>query len=252
MGEDEDDDEEEDEDEDAAEESGAEEGAEDDEEEEDEEEDNEEYLKFFKNFGKFIKLGVAEDRSNQARLAKLLRFPSTHDPEGLTSLEAYVERMKDDQKAIYYISGDDTNSLQKHPTIEKLSAKGYEVSLLTDPLDEHAMQGLAEFQSHKISDTSRATLKLDESDMDKKKQTAIEDLYKPLTTWYKDLLGDSIDKVVISKRLKTSVGAVVAGDYGWTPNMEKIMSAQVFTNMDNMGYMKSRKTFELNPNHPVV
>merc|ERR1712048_1433075 len=215
-------------------------------------EDNEDYLKFFKNFGKFIKLGVAEDRSNQARLAKLLRFPSTNDPEGLTSLEAYVERMKDDQKAIYYIAGDDVSSLQKHPTIEKLSAKGYEVFLLTDPLDEHAMQGLAEFQSHKISDTSRATLKLDESDMDKKKQTAIEDLYKPLTTWYKDLLGDSIDKVVISKRLETSVGAVVAGDYGWTANMEKIMSAQVFTNMDNMGYMKSRKTFELNPNHPVV
>merc|ERR1712025_1060255 len=103
----------EDEDEDAAEESGAEEGAEGDEEEEeaDEEEDNEEYLKFFKNFGKFIKLGVAEDRSNQARLAKLLRFPSTHNPEGVTSLEAYVDRMADDQKAIYYIAGDDVSTL---------------------------------------------------------------------------------------------------------------------------------------------
>lgn len=80
----------------------------------------------------------------------------------------------------------------------------------------------------------------------------MEELYKPLTTWYKDLLGDAIDKVVISKRLETTVGAVVAGDYGWTANMEKIMASQVFTNMDSMGYMKSRKTFELNPSHPVV
>jgi heat shock protein beta len=185
-------------------------------------------------------------------LAKLLRFPSTNNAEGVTSLEAYVDRMKDDQKAIYYISGEDVSVLSVHPTIEKLKARGYEVFLLTDPLDEHAMQALGEFQSHKISDTSRATLKMDESEMDKKRQKAIELMYKPLLNWYKDLLGAQVEKVVISKRLENTVGAVVAGDYGWTANMERIMESQVFSNKDSMGYMKSRKTFELNPNHPVV
>jgi heat shock protein beta len=223
-----------------------------DEDEEEVAEDNEDYLDFFKNFGKFIKLGVAEDRSNQARLAKLLRFPSTHNADGVTGLEAYVERMKDDQPAIYYIAGDNIDALQKHPTIEKLKKLGYEVFLLTDPLDEHCLQSLAEFQSHKITDTSRATLQLDETDMDKKRQKAVEDMYKPLATWYKDVLGAEVEKVVISKRLVDSIGAVVAGDYGWTANMERIMTSQVFTNTDNMGYMKARKTFELNPAHPVV
>eukprot|EP00301_Raphidiophrys_heterophryoidea_P027998 c9934_g1_i1.p1 GENE.c9934_g1_i1~~c9934_g1_i1.p1 ORF type:complete len:809 (+),score=257.94 c9934_g1_i1:53-2479(+) len=215
-------------------------------------EDNEDYLEFFKQFGKFLKLGVAEDRSNQARLAKLLRFPSTLNPNGFTSLEAYVGRMKDDQKAIYYIAGDNLEALQKHPTIEKLAKKGYEVFLLADPLDEHCLQSLAEFQSHKITDTSRATLKFDESVDEKKKQDAIEKHYTPLTKWLKDILGNEVEKVVVSKRLETSPGAVVAGDYGWTANMERIMTSQVFTNTDNMGYMKSRKTFEVNPSHPVV
>lgn len=215
-------------------------------------EDNQDYLTFFKSFGKFIKLGVAEDRSNQARLAKLLRFPSTQNPSGYTSLEKYVERMKDDQKSIYYIAGDNADSLQKHPTIEKLTKKGYEVFLLTDPLDEHCLQSLGEFQSHKIADTSRATLKLDETDDEKKRFKAIEEKYKPLTKWLKDVLGSDVEKVVVSKRLESSVGAVVAGDYGWTANMERIMTSQVFTNLDNMGYMRARKTFEINPNHPVV
>jgi len=215
-------------------------------------EDNTEYLEFFKQFGKFLKLGVAEDRSNQARLAKLLRFPSTQNPSGYTSLEAYVERMKEGQKAIYYIAGDNIEALQKHPTIEKLSKKGFEVFLLSDPLDEHCLQSLAEFQSHKISDTSRATLNFDSTEDEKKKQEAIEKHYKPLTTWLKNVIGADVEKVVVSKRLETSPGAVVAGDYGWTANMERIMTSQVFTNTDNMGYMKSRKTFEINPSHPVI
>jgi heat shock protein beta len=177
-------------------------------------EDNQTYLDFFKQFGKFIKLGVAEDRSNQARLSKLLRFPSTHNPTGVTGLEAYVERMKDDQKAIYYIAGDSVDALQKHPTIEKLTKKGYEVFLLTDPVDEHCLQSLAEFQGHKISDTSRATLKLDESKDEQKRFKAIEEKFKPLTNWLKASLGSDVEKVVISKRLETSAGAVVAGDYG--------------------------------------
>jgi len=215
-------------------------------------EDNQDYLTFFKSFGKFLKLGVAEDRSNQARLAKLLRFPSTSNSSGVTSLEKYVERMKDDQKSIYYIAGDNVDALQKHPTIEKLTKKGYEVFLLTDPLDEHCLQSLGEFQGHKIADTSRATLKLDETDDEKKRFKAVEEKYKPLTKWLKDVLGSDVEKVAVSKRLESSLGAVVAGDYGWTANMERIMTSQVFTNLDNMGYMRARKTFEINPNHPVI
>jgi HSP90 family molecular chaperone len=185
-------------------------------------------------------------------LAKLLRFPSTHNTSGLTSLEEYVKRMKDNQKAIYYIAGENIDSLAAHPTLEKLKKKGYEVFLLTDSVDEHCLQTLAEFQSHKISDTTRFTLKLDETEEDKKRQRAIETMYVPLITWYKKLLGAEVERVIVSKRLETSAGAVVAGDYGWTANMERIMASQVFSNMDSLGYLKAKKTFELNPNHPIV
>merc|ERR1712060_397458 len=109
---------------------------EDEEEDEDEEGDNQKYITFWENFGKNIKLGVIEDSSNRAKLAKLLRFHTTKKPDGWVSLDEYISRMKDDQDTILYLSGDSSDAIMRSPILQKYVDRGYEVLILDDPIDE--------------------------------------------------------------------------------------------------------------------
>merc|ERR1719181_1118743 len=178
-----------------------EEGKEDKEEEEEEKEGEEKdskYTKFWKAFGKYIKMGLIEDAANRTRLAKLLRYATSKSGDKEISLEEYVANMKEDQKNIYYISGEDKDSLLKSPSCEKLLAKDIEIIFRTDSVDEYTVQPLTEFEGKRLINASREGLKLEEGDKDKK-----------------------LEKVSISKLLVQSPVVVLSADYGWTAQMEK-------------------------------
>ncbi|KAL3696526.1 hypothetical protein R1sor_010602 [Riccia sorocarpa] len=225
------------------------------EEEEEEEANNEKkgrYAKFWKEFGKAIKLGIIEDATNRVRLAKLLRVESSKSGDKLTSLEKYLSRMKEGQKYIYYITGQSKEQLEKSPFLEKLLKKGYEVIYFTDPIDEYLMQNLTEFEDKKFQNASKDDLKIGGKE-EKAKLKEIKEEFKDLTKWWKNLLGaDNIEAVKVSNRLADTPGVVVTSKYGWSANMERIMQAQTLSDPSKQAYMKGKRTLEINPRHPII
>ncbi|GCB65387.1 hypothetical protein scyTo_0004776 [Scyliorhinus torazame] len=211
---------------------------------------------FWKEFGTNIKLGVIEDHSNRTRLAKLLRFQSSHDETKQTSLEQYLERMKDKQDKIYFMAGTSRQEAQSSPFVERLLKKGYEVLYLTEPVDEYCIQALPEFDGKRFQNVAKEGLKFDESEKAKEKHEAMEKEYEPLLTWLKDkALKDKIEKAILSQRLTDSPSALVASQYGWSGNMERIMKAQAYQTGKDIStnyYAGQRKTFEVNPRHPLI
>ncbi|XP_039617744.1 endoplasmin [Polypterus senegalus] len=212
--------------------------------------------KFWKEFGTNIKLGVIEDHSNRTRLAKLLRFQTSHSETVLSSLESYVERMKEKQDKIYFMAGTSRKEAESSPFVEKLLKKGYEVVYLTEPVDEYCIQALPEFDGKRFQNVAKEGLKFDESEKAKEKREALEKEYEPLATWLKDTaLHDKVEKVVLSQRLTDSPCALVASQYGWSGNMERIMKAQAYQTGKDIStnyYASQKKTLEVNPRHPLI
>ena len=178
---------------------------EDEEKEEDEESDDEEdkaekseeetdFDKFYKEFGKNLKMGCYEDDSNRSKLAKLLRFFSTESTSKGISLDAYLDRMKDSQESIYYMSGDSLDLMQKAPALQMFAKRNLEVLLLDDHLDEPCIQKLADFEGKKFVSIQKADVKLDETEEEKKDFGKLKDMFKPLTDWMKDTLTDFTEK----------------------------------------------------------
>jgi len=236
---------------------------EDKEEEGDEEEEGEEdgeaaikrYKDFTEAFGKAIKLGIIEDTKNRKKLAKLLRFESTHTKDGETvSLSRYVKRMKEGQKHIYYIAGENKKELEASPFLEKLKKRGYEVIFMTDPIDEYAVQHMDEFEDNKLMNASKEDLKFGDKEekKEKKMREKAKESLKDLIEWYKKILGERVEKIIISNRLTNSPMAVVTGTYGYTANMERLMKAQALNDPSRYSFMASKKTVEINPYHPVI
>ncbi|XP_056311904.1 endoplasmin [Danio aesculapii] len=212
--------------------------------------------KFWKEFGTNIKLGVIEDHSNRTRLAKLLRFQTSHSDTVLSSLEQYVERMKEKQDKIYFMAGTSRKEAESSPFVEKLLKKGYEVVYLTEPVDEYCIQALPEFDGKRFQNVAKEGVKFDESDKAKEKREALEKEFEPLTTWMKDkALKDQIEKAILSQRLTNSPCALVASQYGWSGNMERIMKAQAYQTGKDIStnyYASQKKTLEINPKHPLI
>lgn len=222
-------------------------------EEESEDETKQSYTDFFKQFGKNIKLGVVEDSTNRARLAKLVRFTSTKSGDGLVSLEQYVENMPEWQKNIYFIAGESLESLKASPFLERAEAKGVEVLLLDDPVDEYCVQNLPDFEGVKLQSLTKEGLQFgDETDDDKKLRSLYKEKFKPLTKWLKELFGEKIEKVTVSNRVTNTPAVLVTGQFGHSANMERIMKAQAFGDNQRMMMMGSKKTMEINPRHPIV
>jgi heat shock protein beta len=218
----------------------------------DEEEGESKYMKFWKAFGKYIKMGLIEDAANRTRLAKLLRYATSKSGDKEISLEDYVANMKEDQKNIYYISGEDKDSLLKSPSVEKLLAKDIEIIFMTDSVDEYTVQHLTEFEGKRLINASREGLKLEEGDVEKKREEKYKEIFKPLLDFAKDTLGKKVEKVSISKHLVQSPVVVLSADYGWTAQMEKVMKSQAFADQSKFEFMKSKRMFEINPRHPMV
>uniref|UniRef100_A0ACD5Y0Q7 Uncharacterized protein n=1 Tax=Avena sativa TaxID=4498 RepID=A0ACD5Y0Q7_AVESA len=212
--------------------------------------EKEDYKKFWESFGKFMKLGCIEDSGNQKRLAPLLRFHSSKNEKDLISLDQYVENMPESQKALYYIATDSLQSAKTAPFLEKLVQKDIEVLYLIEPIDEVAIQNLQTYKEKKFVDISKEDLELGDEDEDKEKESKQE--YTLLCDWIKQQLGDKVAKVQISKRLSSSPCVLVSGKFGWSANMERLMKAQTLGDTSSLEFMRGRRIFEINPDHPIV
>merc|ERR1711994_221562 len=215
-------------------------------------EDKDNFKKFYDQFGKNLKLGIHEDSTNRKKLAGYLRFATSASGEDMCSLNDYVSRMKENQKDIYYITGESKEVVAASSFVEKLKKRGLEVVYMTEPIDEYVVQQLKEFDGKNLVSVTKEGLELPEDEEEKKKMEADKEKFEPLCKVMKDILDKKVEKVVVSSRLVSSPCCIVTSQYGWTANMERIMKAQALRDTSTMGYMAAKKHLEINPDHSIV
>jgi len=215
-------------------------------------ENAEDYKKFYEQFSKNLKLGIHEDSANRTKLAELLRFSTSKSGEDQISFKDYIARMKEGQQSIYYITGESKAAVAASPFMEGLKKRGFEVLYLVDPIDEYMVQQLKDYDGKKLVSCTKEGLELDTTEDEKKKQEELKAKFEPLCKLIKDVLGDKIEKVVVSTRIDESPCVLVTSEHGWTANMERIMKAQALRDNSMTSYMMSKKTMEINPHNSIV
>jgi len=214
-------------------------------------ENKDDYNKFYEQFGKNLKLGIHEDSTNRAKIADLLRYQTTKSGEEVISLKEYVDRMKEGQEDIYYITGESIQAVTASPFLEGLKKKGLEVLYLVDPIDEYAVQQIKEYDGKKLKSVTKEGLSLDDEEEKKKTEERKAD-FESLCALIKETLGQKVEKVEVSTRLTDSPCALVTSEFGWSANMERIMKAQALRDSSMSSYMVSKKTMEINAEHPIM
>lgn len=169
----------------------------------------------------------------------------------MTSLKDYVSRMKENQKSIYFITGESREHVQNSAFVEAVKKRGFEVLYMIDPIDEYATQQLKEYDGKQLVSVTKEGLELPEDEEDKKKFEEQKAHYEGLCKIMKEILDKKVEKVVVSNRLVTSPCCIVTSQYGWSANMERIMKAQALRDSSTMGYMAAKKHLEINPDHSI-
>ncbi len=212
-------------------------------------EDSEKYNTFYEQFSKSIKLGVHEDSTNRAKLASLLRYESSKSDGILTSFDDYIGRMKEGQKGIYYITGESKKAISNSPFLEQLKKRDIEVLFMVEPLDEYLTTQLKDYNNHKLICITKEKLELDENE--KESLESLKSSFEKVCVFMKDVLGEEVEKVVVSNRLESSPCVLVTSEYSMTSNMQRIMKAQALGSRD-MGYMMNKKILEINPYNKMI
>jgi len=202
------------------------------------------YLAFWNQFGAVLKEGVAEDPSNRERIARLLRFASTRsaDPGELVSLDEYVARMQEGQDAIYYLTADGWNAARNSPQLEALRARGVEVLLLHERIDEWMVGYLHEHAGKKLQHVAKGDLKLEDSAEHEVRSKAAEGVVARL----KDALGDKVKDVRVSRRLTDSPSCLVLDEYDMALHMQRLLKAA------GHDVPAAAPVLEINPAHPLL
>mgnify|MGYP003648625263 CR=1 FL=1 len=212
----------------------------------------EDYKTFYEQFSKNIKLGIHEDSTNREKLSELLMFYSCNSSDEYITLKQYVDSMKENQKNIYFITGESKQTVESSPFIEKCKKKNFDVLYLTDPIDEYCIQQLKEYDGKKLINVTKEGIDFEETDEEKEQWQELVKSHESLTKYIKSTLGDKVEKVVLSQRMTESPCILVTGEFGWSANMERIMKAQALRDNQMSSYMMSRKTMEINPDNCII
>ncbi|WHT18408.1 molecular chaperone HtpG [Crossiella sp. CA-258035] len=209
----------------------------------------ESYQTFWTEFSRAVKEGLLSDPDNRETILEICSFASTHDAEKLTTLREYVERMKDGQQHIYFLTGESRQSIENSPHMEALAAKGYEVLILTDPIDEMWVDAVSGFDGKQFQSIAKGQVDLDSEEEKKATEVAREAKqkeYEPLLTWLGTTLSDTVKEVRLSTRLTTSPACIVGDTYDLTPTLEKMYRAM------GQDLPPIKRILELNPDHGLV
>ena len=204
-------------------------------------EDKESYKNFYEQFSKNIKLGIHEDSQNRKMIASA-------SGDEMASLKEYVSRMKENQKHIYFITGESKEQVANSAFVELVRKRGYEV----EPIDDYCVQQLKEYDGKQLVPVTEKGLELPEDEEEKKKLEEDKKKFKELCKVVKDTLDKRVGQVVVSNRLVTSPCCIVTSQFGCSVNMERIMKAQALRDSGAMGYMAAKKHLEINPDHPII
>jgi len=215
-------------------------------------ENEEDYKKFYEAFSKSIKLGIHEDNKNRNKLAELLRYYTSTSGDSWSSLREYVDRMKETQEVIYYITGESKHAVENSPFLEALKKRDLEVIYMTDPIDEHAVQQLKEYDGKKLVNVTKEGLDLGLSEDEKKAFEEKKQVFEALCKKMKEILGDRVEEVLIGDRMVDSPASLVTTEYGWSANMQRIMKAQVLRDSQMSSFMVGKKKMEINPDHTIM
>lgn len=213
------------------------------------EKEEETYLKFWKEFGRAIKEGLSSDFDNKQRLIALILLESSNDPEKLTTLKQYVERMKPDQKEILYLTGESRNVIENSPHLEAVRAKGYEVLYLSDPVDELMVQHLYEFEEKKLKSLNKGTVEMgteEERNQAKEELKGKQEEFSGLLEMAQKKLDEHVKQVRLSTRLVNFPACLVTEEHEYSPHLERLLQK------GKGGGPKQRRILELNPTHPIV
>jgi len=213
--------------------------------------DSDKFRIFYEQYNKSIKLGIHEDSTYRNKLTPLLRYETSNSNGDQISLDDYIDNMKDNQSAIYYITAESVKSISSSPFLEKLKSKNYEVIYMCDPLDEYITQQVKDYKDKKLVCITKENLDLFQDDSEKEEFEQSKNEYKNVCDFIKSTLSDEVEKVVVSNKLSDSPCVLSTSEFGWTANMQRILKAQTF-NKPEMNYMMGRKVLEINPNNKII
>jgi len=221
------------------------------------------YNTFWKNFGKYVKVGIIEDEKVRDDLIPLCRFFSSATGSGAgaaanqsqTSLPEYVSRMPAEQKHIYYVVGETRSAAAMSPALEQLKQKGFEVLYVSEPIDEMTLQNIETYQGKTVMDAGKEASAGDLSEEEKASKEQTNQDFEEVRAWIKSVLGDKITRVEMSTRLVDSPATLVQSEYGVSPNMQKYLRAQAVVEAEDKGEFANifnQAVLEVNPTHPIT